>query len=154
MSSERNRRPHYASPEDSHKKMAVFSEIFLSSGKLVMVQSEHSWQPPTDVYETDNELVIKSELAGVKPEEVIISIDSDHVIIKGTRHEKSSAHIPGKRIFRQMEINYGKFERVIRMDGHVSPENAHAYYKDGFLEIVIPKSRQKRTIATIEIHFS
>jgi HSP20 family protein len=156
MTHERTRRTNLAGPPDhSHRAgLGAFNEIFLSSSKLVMIQAERSWQPPTDVYETENEVIIKSEIAGIKPEEVMIAIESDHISIRGVRYEKATAHIPGKRNFRQMEINYGKFERIIRLDGHINPENAQAHYKDGFLEIIIPKSKQKRVIASIEIHFS
>jgi HSP20 family protein len=151
MTHERARRTNLTAPANPAKGLAVFNEIFLSSGKLVMVQAERTWQPPTDIYETENEIVIKCEIAGVKPEEIIISMEGDHLCIHGMRYEKTA--ISGKRSFRQMEINYGKFERIIKMDGHINPETAHALYKEGFLEVIIPKSKQKRVITSIEIHF-
>ncbi len=151
MTHERVRRLSPAPPPGHSKGLGAFSEIFLSSSKLVMIQSEQAWQPPTDVYETENEIVIKSEIAGIKSEEAVICLEGDHISIRGVRYEKIT--ISGKRTFKQMEINYGKFERIIKLDGHINPENVHAYYREGFLEIVIPKSKQKRTIASIEIHF-
>lgn len=130
----------------------AFNEIFLSSSSFIVMSSERSWQPPTDVYETDTEIVIRVEIAGIKPEEVTISFDGDTLSIKGVRDELISKE-QCKRVFRQMEINYGKFERVIVITGAINAEKAHAAYQNGFLEIVIPKAKQKKTIAHIEIMF-
>ena len=114
-----------------------FTELFISSSKLISVYTEKAWQPPTDIYETDKEIVIRCEIAGMKPEEILISFDANHLLISGCRDERDAR---AKRNFRQMEINYGKFEKNIEVYCGVEPEQATAAYKDGFLEIVIPKS--------------
>jgi HSP20 family protein len=119
-----------------------FTELFISSSKLISVYTEKSWQPPTDIYETDKEIVIRCEIAGMKPEEILISCDDNRLLITGCRDERD-ARI--KRNFRQMEINYGKFEKVIDVYCGIESEHAAASYKDGFLEIVIPKSNPSGT---------
>jgi len=114
-----------------------FTELFISSSKLISVYTEKSWQPPTDIYETDKEIVVRCEIAGMKPEEILISCDANRLLISGCRDERDART---KRNFRQMEINYGKFEKVLDVYCGIESEHATASYKDGFLEIVIPKS--------------
>ena len=116
-----------------------FTELFISSSKLISVYTEKAWQPPTDIYETDKEIVIRSEIAGMKPEEILISVDENRLLITGCRDERNSR---AKRNFRQMEINYGKFEKIIEVYCGIEPNEAAASYKDGFLEIIIPKSKK------------
>jgi len=116
-----------------------FTELFISSSKLISVYTEKSWQPPTDIYETDKSIVIRCEIAGMKPEEILISCDANRLLISGCRDERDART---KRNFRQMEINYGKFEKVLDVYCGIESEHATASYKDGFLEIVIPKSKK------------
>ncbi|MDI6733847.1 MAG: Hsp20/alpha crystallin family protein [Planctomycetota bacterium] len=122
---------------------AGFSEIFISSSRLISVYAEKSWQPPTDIYETDKEVVIRSEIAGMKPEEINVSLYENRLLITGTRNEHDSRT---KRNFRQMEINYGKFEKTIEIYNNVEAEKISASYKDGFLQIVIPKSKKLQSV--------
>ncbi|MFH1230083.1 MAG: Hsp20/alpha crystallin family protein [Planctomycetota bacterium] len=131
-----------------------FSEIFISSSKLVSIYTEKVFSPPTDIFETDKEFVIRSEVAGMKPEEILVSLDGNKLIITGSRDERDAR---AKRTFRQMEIDYGKFEKVIEIYCGVEPEQSSGFYKDGFLEIAIPKSKKSgqtrgaKTIKHIEI---
>jgi HSP20 family protein len=121
----------------------LFKEVFFSSSKLVMMYTERSWHPPTDVYETAEELIIKTEVAGINPEEdITLTIENDQLIIQGKRTDCDKRQ---KRVFRQMEINYGNLSRVIHLSKHIVIDKATATYKEGFLEIVIPKIGQTQT---------
>jgi HSP20 family protein len=118
-----------------------FTELFISSSKLVSVYTEKAWQPPTDIYETDKEIVVRCELAGMKPEEISISCDNNNrLLISGCRDERD---VRTKRNFSQMEINYGKFEKTLEVYCGLEPEKASASYKDGFLEVVIPRPKRR-----------
>ena len=116
-----------------------FSEIFISSSKLVSIYTEKVFSPPTDIFETDKEFIIRSEIAGMKPEEILVSLDGNRLIITGSRDERDAR---AKRTFRQMEIDYGKFEKVIEIYCGVDTEQSSASYRDGFLEVVIPKAKK------------
>ena len=125
--------------QSGHFGPMKFTELFISSSKLISVYTEKTWQPPTDIYETAKEIVVRCEIAGMKPEEILISFEANHLLISGCRDERDAR---AKRNFRQMEINYGKFEKTIEIYGGVEPEQSTASYKDGFLEVVIPKSKK------------
>jgi HSP20 family protein len=128
-----------SSPPERQGRAGDFSEIFISSSKLVSIYTEKVFSPPTDIFETDKEFVIRSEIAGMKPEEILVSLDGNRLIITGSRDERDAR---AKRTFRQMEIDYGKFEKVIEIYCGVDPEQSSGFYKDGFLEVVIPKAKK------------
>ncbi|HID96149.1 MAG TPA: Hsp20/alpha crystallin family protein [Candidatus Latescibacteria bacterium] len=110
-------------------------DFFTSKNPLLMT-TESLWRPPTDVYETDTDIVVKMEIAGVKQEDISIRLTGDVLTVRGRREGVSPG---GRRTFRQMEINNGAFERVILITEVVDRNRIKASYKDGFLEIVIPK---------------
>jgi HSP20 family protein len=128
-----------------------YQEVFLSSNKLVLMFGENTWQPPTDIYEIENEIIIKMEIAGIKPEETHINVNNDRVEIKGVRVDRESRN---KRIFKQMEINYGQFQRVIQMHGSFDAQTIKATYKDGFLMVVISKAKKNKPVnRSVDITF-
>jgi HSP20 family protein len=104
------------------------------------------FQPRVDMYETDAALVIKMELAGVRPEriEVTLAADDSLLTIRGDRTEELYRH-PERLKCYQLEIYYGDFERAIPLPTHLSLErdSISANYKDGFLVISLPKKRSK-----------
>jgi len=91
---------------------------------------------PLEVYETDNEFVVKAELPGVKKENVDVVIRENYLII---RAEKKEEHKEEKQNVYVSERIYGKVERVIPLPPDVDVENVKASFKDGVLEIRIPK---------------
>ncbi|MBI4300957.1 MAG: Hsp20/alpha crystallin family protein [Chloroflexi bacterium] len=98
--------------------------------------SPHVWVPAIDVYETEEDVVIRVELAGVREEDMDISVDRDHFILRGQRRDTTP---PKRRTYYQMEISCGPFERIVNLPSPVDPDGAQASYRDGFLEICLPK---------------
>jgi HSP20 family protein len=92
------------------------------------------WNPPTDVYETDDKLTIKVEVAGMRDEDFEVAIEKNILMITGIRPDQSE-----RRAYHQMEIMFGRFEIAIQMPIHIDIDNALAEYKDGFLTIIFPK---------------
>ncbi len=103
-----------------------------------------------DVYQTDSEIVIRSTIAGVKPEDLDISIESDIIFIKGNRQEPPEKS--EKTYFRQ-ECYWGPFSRQIILPEETDPSRAEATMKEGILTIRIPKIERKKKIK-IEIKSS
>ena len=97
---------------------------------------ERPFAPVVDVYETDNEVVVKAELPGVKKENIEVSIKDNSLCIRG---EKKEDREEKTETYHRVERTYGRFERVIGLPTDVKVESARAEFKDGVLEIRIPK---------------
>jgi HSP20 family protein len=93
------------------------------------------WLPSTDVYVTDNGLVIKVELAGMKSDNLEINVEGNRLRISGSRPDCCRAT---KCSFLLMEINYGPFERFIELPAGYDLGQARAAYLNGFLRIDVP----------------
>ncbi len=100
------------------------------------VEREEILAPPIDVYETDSEVVVKAELPGVKKEDIDVSIKENSIHIKAERKEEREEKTENVH---RVERFYGRIERIVPLPTEVKPEEAKAEYKDGVLEIRIPK---------------
>jgi len=97
------------------------------------------WVPNTDVYATDNGLVVKVELAGMRSEHLEITVESNRLRISGTRPDGCRA---SKCSFLAMEINYGPFESVLELPAGYDLTQAKASYLNGFLRIDVPMAQR------------
>lgn len=98
---------------------------------------------PVDMYQTPGELIIRTFVAGVRPDELNVSISRDMVVIEGSREERSE--VAGPDYFSQ-ELFWGSFARTIMLPQEVDVEGCSASSKDGLLTIVLPKlDRAKQT---------
>jgi HSP20 family protein len=90
-----------------------------------------------DVYQTDNDIVIKSTIAGVKPEDLDVSINNDMITIKGER--KNEETVDSGNYYYQ-ECYWGSFSRSVLLPVDVVPEKIEAALKNGILTIRLPKA--------------
>lgn len=97
------------------------------------------WQPPTDVYETASEFVVRVEVGGIDPENVEISLADRVISISGLRRDPAS-----KVGYHRMEIFYGPFQTRAILPRRVDSSRIQAHYRDGFLTVVVPKSSPVR----------
>ncbi len=97
--------------------------------------------PPVEVYETDKEVVVKADLPGVKKEDIEITVKENAVVIRAERKEEREEHTENVH---RSERFYGVIERVIQLPVEVNPDEARAEYKDGVLEIRIPKAQVEK----------
>ena len=109
---------------------------FFGSSRSVAGPRGEAWVPPTDVYETHEEVVIKMSLPGIKTANVQVRFEGDVVTISGYRESPTEA---GLVAYHRMEIRNGRFERTVVIHKPLNPEAATAQYRDGFLWIRIPK---------------
>ena len=105
--------------------------------------NQQEWQPAVDIYETLDDVIVLAEIAGVNKEEVKVEMEKDILKIHGKRPDCSPS---GKLKLHQMEIDYGRFQRMIRITIPIDEEAISATYSDGFLRIALPKRRQNRAI--------
>ena len=110
-----------------------------STTRWILVGRSHLWRPPTDVYETEDEIVIKVEIAGMRAADFSISIHDQRVMISGMRRDTGSA-----RAYHQMEIHYGEFRTDIELPGRFDRAGVQASYDDGYLTLVLPKLKAQR----------
>jgi len=102
------------------------------------------WQPPTDVYETDSDVVVRIEAPGLDVTDILIVIRSNALLVRGVRRDTA----PGpKRTCRQLEIRYGLFERVVALPPNVRHDQAAATYTNGFLVVTVPKCEEPHELA-------
>ena len=110
--------------------------------------SAQEGQLAVDVYQTDAELVIQSTIAGVKTENLDISIEADTVLIRGNRQEPEEQ---GEKNYFYQECYWGPFSRQIILPEETDPSRAEAVMKEGVLTIRIPKiEREKKRKITVK----
>ena len=98
-------------------------------------------QLPVDVYQSPNEIVIRAFVAGVRPDDVNVSISRDMVVIEGTREEREQV---SESDYFTRELFWGGFSRTILLPQEVDVENASATSKDGLLTLILPKHDKAR----------
>lgn len=98
-------------------------------------------QLAVDVYETPTSIIVESLVAGVKMDDLDISVSPDAVSIKGARRKEERVE---KKDYLFYECFWGRFSRSIILPQEIDAEKAHATFKNGILKIVLPKvNRQK-----------
>lgn len=109
---------------------------------IAAIEEEQSdGQLPVDVYQTANELVIRTFVAGVRPDELNVSISRDMVVIEGQREERDS--VSDADSFTR-ELFWGSFSRTILLPQEIDVDNSAASAKDGLLTIILPKLDKAR----------
>ncbi len=101
--------------------------------------NETIWRPPTDVYETDNAVVVVIEIAGLGPNDYEILLRGRTLLVAGNRRDPSE-----KLGYQQMEIRHGKFRTEVHLPWALEPSGQEAAYENGFLKIVLPKATARR----------
>jgi HSP20 family protein len=99
------------------------------------------WEPAVEMYETNDDVVVRAEVPNIDPKDLEISVVGDVLAIKGsTKREEEKK----ERSYYLRELRYGAFARMLPLPVEVRGEDAKATYKDGVLEIRIPKSERVR----------
>lgn len=119
-----------------HQEMERLLEDFSRRKPPTFQFGFRSWEPAVDVGETDTEIVVVAELAGVKEEQLELIVKPTSLYIRGEREQAN----PGqKRSCHRLEIYWGPFERLVPLPATVDPEAGRATFQDGMLKVVLPK---------------
>jgi HSP20 family protein len=110
-----------------------FHECFGSKLPVAFIQ-DSGWKPLTDVYETDDEFVVRIEVGGITEEDVNAGWEGNSLVISGRRKEQEQS---STRFYHKIEITTGPFERRVTVPSHVTldRESFRIVYKGGILEI-------------------
>jgi HSP20 family protein len=124
-----------------HQMNHLFDDVF---GSVVRGDSGLSmWNryPTVDIYDNDENIIIKAELPGIDKKDIVIDVKDGVLTLKG---ERSFDNEVKEEKYYCRERTFGKFERVFRIPADVDPEKIRADYKDGILKIDIPKSEEQQ----------
>lgn len=98
------------------------------------------WNPNVDIFEGPDGLLIRVELAGVTPEMVEIQVDDQALVVRGIRRDPQGSETASGYRFRQMEIDFGPFERILPLPFAVDGAQARATFRNGILSIRLPRA--------------
>ena len=114
-----------------------------NTGGWVIWHSTQTWRPPTDVYETDEAVIVRVEIAGMRDADFMVTMHDQLLIISGTRTDPSS-----KMAYHQFEVRYGEFRTEVFLHWAIEQSEIGATYQDGFLTVTLPKARVRRVPVT------
>ncbi|MBP5972871.1 Hsp20/alpha crystallin family protein [Brasilonema sp. CT11] len=97
--------------------------------------------PAAELQETEDAIHLKLELPGIEAKDLDVQVTQNAVSIKGERKSETKTEEKGRTV---TEFNYGKFQRVIPLPAHIQNTNVTAEYKDGILNLTLPKSEQEK----------
>lgn len=116
----------------------LFQEGVGRTGRSDEVLGGH-WIPAVDIYEDDQEFVVKAELPGLESKDVDVQIQENVLTLKGERRLEREID---KERYHRLERSYGTFQRSFTLPNIVEQEKVKAKFKDGVLEIRIPKEER------------
>jgi HSP20 family protein len=112
--------------------------------------STRTWAPPVDIFETENDIVLKAELPGVDPKDVEVKVEDNTLYLKGERKFEKEVK---DESYHRIERSYGSFARSFSLPNSINAEKVKAEYKDGLLMLTLPK-REEAKPKTIKIDVS
>jgi len=123
----------------------LFGEVFERGRGL----RGRGFSPRVDVYYTDNppRAVVKVDLAAVDPADVALEIRGRQLMIAGERRPTEA----GGRLYQQIEIEHGPFNRVVELGADVVADKASASYTDGVLQVEIPLAAPEQSVRRVPI---
>jgi len=98
-----------------------------------------TWSPPVDVYETEEVVVLKAELPGLERSDIRLEVVDSELVLSGERRMDRDVD---QENFLRIERGYGKFRRAFELTESVRIEDIDAKFKNGVLEVVIPKHKE------------
>ncbi len=100
------------------------------------------WNPSVDIFENDNEIVIKAELPGMNAKDIDVRLENNVLTLKGERHFEKETK---EENYHRIEREYGTFIRSFALPTAVNGDTVTADYKDGILKIVLPKKEETKS---------
>jgi HSP20 family protein len=121
----------------------LFEESFVRpwDDRWLLTRTDGSRVLPLDMYETDEDVVVKATVPGVKPEDLNITVTEDVLTIKGETKAEEEVE---RENYHLRERRYGAFQRSVRLPASVKPDKAEAVFKNGVLTLTLPKADEVR----------
>ena len=129
----------FESHESSDRTPADFERLRrgpFESSRWAMWQTGQTWRPPTDVFETDDAVIVRVEIAGMHDADFLVAFHDHLLTVSGQRADPSA-----KVAYHQLEVRYGEFRTEVFLHWAVEQGDISAAYQDGFLSITLPKAK-------------
>ena len=118
----------------------VFDELLMRTPRRT---TPKEWEPAIEMFETNTEVIVRAELPNIDPKKLDITVAEDTFTLRGeTKHEEEEKD----RNYYYRELLYGAFTRTFKLPTTVKGAEAKAVYKDGVLEVKIPKAEHVKPI--------
>ncbi|MBW4628156.1 MAG: Hsp20 family protein [Brasilonema octagenarum HA4186-MV1] len=122
-----------------HRQMnRLFDDMLVPS---TLIERNLPRVPAAELQETEDAIHLKLELPGIEAKDLDVQVTQNAVSIKGERKSETKTEEKGRTV---TEFHYGKFQRVIPLPAHIQNTNVTAEYKDGILNLTLPKSEQEK----------
>ena len=127
--------------QDLQREMNRLFNAFSGRTERAATLPEVGWTPAADIYETKDEMLAVLELPGVNQKEIDISLVGDTLTVRGERRREE--HIEEEN-YHRVERSFGSFSRTLVLPSVLDPDRIKAFYKDGLLEIRLPKREEAK----------
>lgn len=129
--------------EMENRMRRVFGE---GLGRLIEPAAEENWtltawSPACDIYETENEIIVKADLPDMKKDDIKVTLENNVLMIKG---EKKFEEETKKENYHRFERRYGEFLRTFTLPNFADANHINAEYKDGTLKVMIGKKEEAK----------
>ena len=101
--------------------------------------STTAWNPSVDIFENDNEVIIKAELPGMNSKDIEVKLENNVLMLKGERRFEKETK---EENYHRIEREYGTFSRSFALPAAVNSDKVTAEYKDGILKVTLPKKEE------------
>jgi HSP20 family protein len=119
----------------------MFDEPFAGFFREGLESHAGEWKPLMDIVETKDGISLKVEVPGIKQEDISISLEDNTLTVKGERKHESEVN---EEAYTRVERSYGTFQRSVLLPQTVDANRVKATYRDGVLEIQLPKKEEAR----------
>jgi HSP20 family protein len=134
---QRPQKPNPQQPEADKSVDTLFVDMSAMDWHITV--RSPGWRPPTDVFELEDMIVVRMEIAGMRDDNFSIELNGRYLTIRGVRQD-----VPERRAYHQMEIRFGEFNIEIELPFHVDPDLVEASYSNGFLRVLLPRSHPRQ----------
>src|SRR5687767_990043 len=134
---------HYTTDRDVKNLQAQLNRLFepfarFATGDEDLVSG--TWAPPVDVAETQDRILVRAEVPGIRQEDISIEFENGLLTLRGERKLEKTEDVTWHRV----ERIYGNFSRSFTLPRSVDPEKIAATYREGILEIEVPKREEAK----------
>ncbi len=124
----------------------TFTDFF--NDPMFVSRTNQVWNPPVDIVEQEDSVVLTAELPGISKDDISIDIQDNVLTVKGERKEENEEK--GKTYYRR-ERSFGKFQRAFTLSDDIITDNINAQFKEGILTVTLQKGKPEQAVKQITI---